>query len=249
MYVASKQLEWPTSRLEPRALGVRSPFRRPQPLVNSGGVIRGEMVSLADRQTTAQQAGQGFSFGRFTLLTGERRFLAGGQSVELGSRAYDVLLTLVESGGALVTKDALLTRVWANVAVEENNIQVQVSALRRVFGPERDWIVTISGRGYRFIAPVVALPGVGRVEHAVTPLRLEAGKAPRMSILVLPLVARGDDSARDWFADGITDSLTTDLARSLPGSMVVAQTTADTYRGSAADVREISRRGRCPLRA
>ena len=183
------------------------------------------------------------AFGRFVLQTHERRLLADGQAVELGSRAFDVLLMLAESEGALVTKDAILTRVWPDVAVEENNIQVQVSALRRVFGPDRDWIVTIPGRGYRFTAAVVALTDdEPQQDDDAPPQRLAGGIPSRLSILVLPLAARGNEAGQGWFADSITDSLTNDLARALPGSTVIAQTTADTYKRNGADIREIGRR-------
>ncbi len=182
------------------------------------------------------------AFGRFVLYPHERRLLGDGQAIELGSRAFDVLLMLVESDGALVTKDAILTRVWPDVAVEENNIQVQVSALRRVFGPDRDWIYTIPGRGYRFTAAVVPMADAEQErEDSALPHRI-GGKLSRMSILVLPLAARGDEAGQGWFADSVTDSLTTDLARALPVSTVIAQTTADTYQRSGADAREIGRR-------
>lgn len=179
----------------------------------------------------------GFGFGSFVLQRWEHQLLKDGQPVELGTRALDVLLLLAESNGALVTKEDVLDRVWGKVAVEENNIQVQVCALRRVLGPDRNWIVTVPGRGYRFTAPVVALDKDEDEDED----RAETGATPRMSILVLPLAARGEVPGQDWFADSVTDSLTTDLARALPGSTVVAQTTADTYRNHHADVREIGR--------
>lgn len=68
--------------------------------------------------------------------------------MELGHRAFDVLLALVERAGQLVTKDELLAQVWPGVVVEENNLQVQVSALRKILGPSA--ITTTAGRGYRF---------------------------------------------------------------------------------------------------
>lgn len=178
-----------------------------------------------------------YRFGRFVLRRSQRLLLADGEPVELGSRAFEILLMLAESAGALVTKTAILDRVWSGLAVEENNLQVQVSTLRRVLGADRDWIVTIAGQGYRFTAPVAVPSDKGALpRHAVT-----GQEPPRLSILVLPFASRGDCPALDWFADGITDSLTTDLARALPNCTVIAQTTANTYKGRAADVREIGR--------
>ena len=78
-----------------------------------------------------------YSFGRFFVLRShERLLLAGDAPVALGSRAVEVLLALVEAGGVLLTKGALLDRVWPGVAVEENNLQVQVMAIRRALGPQ-----------------------------------------------------------------------------------------------------------------
>jgi non-specific serine/threonine protein kinase len=89
-----------------------------------------------------------YRFGRFELQPDKRRLLAAGAPVDVGSRAFDLLVMLVERDGHLVTKDELLERVWPKAIVEENTLQAQVSALRKILGPEA--IATISGRGYRF---------------------------------------------------------------------------------------------------
>ena len=186
----------------------------------------------------------GYTFGRFVLRRRERLLLLDGAPVELGSRAVEVLLALVEADGALLTKGALMDRVWPDTAVEENNLQVQISALRRALGPDRDWIATVPGRGYRFTGPVEVQSDeeVATAAPKAT-LHLPSGQAaPPMSVLILPFAARGADPTQGWFADSVTDSLTTDLARALPpGSAVIAQTSADAYRGHAADVRAIGR--------
>src|SRR5207302_1630461 len=78
----------------------------------------------------------------------QRRLLNDGHPVELGHRAFDVLLALVERAGQLVTKDQLLSLVWPGVVVEENNLQVQISALRKILGTAA--IATAAGRGYCF---------------------------------------------------------------------------------------------------
>lgn len=101
-------------------------------------------------------ATQRYRFGRFELQPDEGRLLADGDSVPLGPRAFQVLLTLVENGGRLVTKDVLLDRVWPDAVVVENALQVHVSALRKILGP--DAISTATGRGYRFTLPVTEIP-------------------------------------------------------------------------------------------
>ena len=90
-------------------------------------------------------------FGRFEVLRRESLLLADGKPVELGSRAFDVLLALIDGAGMLVTKSELIERGWPGQAVEENNVQVQIHVLRRALGRDRDLIQTVAGRGYRFV--------------------------------------------------------------------------------------------------
>src|SRR4029077_12119078 len=93
-------------------------------------------------------------FGRFRLLPHRRELRADGVAVELGGRAFAVRVVLAEARGGLVTKDEILSRVWPDTVVEENNLVVQISALRKALGEDRDFIRTVSGRGYRFVAEI-----------------------------------------------------------------------------------------------
>jgi predicted ATPase/DNA-binding winged helix-turn-helix (wHTH) protein len=97
-----------------------------------------------------QEEPQGLGFGRFRIFPREGRLLAGDEPVPLGSRAFDLLLALAEANGTIVRKDVLISRVWQKQFVSENNLQAQVTALRKALGPDRDLIRTISGRGYQF---------------------------------------------------------------------------------------------------
>src|SRR5260370_30616505 len=100
---------------------------------------------------SAVRAEAAIEFGRFRVLLRRRRLLADGVPVELGPRAFDLLLVLLEADGALVTKKELLRRVWLGIVVSEENLKVQVSALRKALGADRDLVRTEFGRGYRFI--------------------------------------------------------------------------------------------------
>ena len=86
-----------------------------------------------------------YRFGHFELQPSERRLLVSGTPATIRPRAFDLLIALVECAGQLVTKDELLERVWPKLVVEENNLQVQVSTLRKLLGSEA--IVTVPGRG------------------------------------------------------------------------------------------------------
>ena len=96
-------------------------------------------------------------FGRFVLDPVQRQLRVDGTAARLGARAFDVLLALVERRERVVGKQELLDVVWPNVVVEENNLQVHISSLRKVLGPQT--IATVPGRGYRFTAPLEAAPG------------------------------------------------------------------------------------------
>ncbi|HSZ89107.1 MAG TPA: winged helix-turn-helix domain-containing protein, partial [Acetobacteraceae bacterium] len=106
------------------------------------------------------------AFGCYEVVPQRRELLAEGQPIRLGRRAFDMLMGLIEARGSVVSKDDLMARVWPGQIVEENNIEVQVSALRTAFGPSRHLIRTVFGRGYQFtgdIRPIAASPA-----HSVT---------------------------------------------------------------------------------
>src|SRR5258706_2741891 len=98
-----------------------------------------------------------FAFGPFRLLSAQRLLLEGDKPVRLGSRAFDTLAALVGRAGEVVGKEELIARVWPQTFVEESNLKIQVSALRRALGDGHAghrFIVTVPGRGYNFVAPV-----------------------------------------------------------------------------------------------
>ena len=93
-------------------------------------------------------------FGRFKVVPHRRELLAEGRPIELGGRAFDVLIALVEASGTVVSKDELMRRVWAGRIVEENTLQGAISALRKAFGTDRALIRTVAGRGYQFTSEI-----------------------------------------------------------------------------------------------
>ena len=99
-----------------------------------------------------------YDFGEFRLDAGQRLLTSrDGRVLPLVSRAFDTLLYLVERPGELVSKDALLKAVWPGTIVEENNLNQSIAAIRRALGEragEHKYIVTIAGRGFKFVAPV-----------------------------------------------------------------------------------------------
>lgn len=103
-------------------------------------------------------------FGRFELHPQRRLLLDGERPLPIGARALDILLVLVESAGKIVSKEAIIARVWPRTFVEEINLRVHISALRRVLGvcpQSRDYITNVRQRGYSFVAHVEQVSQTG----------------------------------------------------------------------------------------
>ena len=101
-----------------------------------------------------------YVFGPFRFIPGQELLLHGEAPLRLGSRALGILAALVEHPGELITKEELIAKVWPTVVVDEGNLKVQIASLRRALGAAGDdgrYVVTLNGRGYRFVAPVTAI--------------------------------------------------------------------------------------------
>ena len=136
------------------------------------------------------------AFGNFELQPERRCLLQAGEPVAIGTRAFDVLLALAERSAQVVTKSELLDLVWPGLVVEENNLQVQISSLRKLLGPQA--IATIPGRGYRFVAPLnnETLAAGGSDVPAISGLEAAAAARPSQTNLPLgwaPLLGRSAD--------------------------------------------------------
>ncbi len=186
--------------------------------------------------------------------------------VAIGGRALDLLGVLVGRHGEVISKDEIMAAVWPNRVVEDGNLTLQISALRRILDrgrTEGSFIQTVARRGYRFAAPVVRVtaeaaavtfvkPKASQGVAAASPVKARAsqgtaanpqsgtGPLPRLSIAVLPFTNLSSDPEQEYFADGITDDLTTDLSR-IAGSFVIACSTAFTYKGKLVDVKQVGR--------
>ncbi|MBV8407903.1 MAG: winged helix-turn-helix domain-containing protein [Alphaproteobacteria bacterium] len=136
------------------------------------------------------------AFGRFLLRPLQLELLADGHPVKLGRRACDVLIALIEARGAVLSKEALMERVWPGRIVEENALQSQISALRSAFGRDRELIRTVSGRGYQFIgelraqSPRETKPVVSRFATSTAAKRSPPSNLP---LPVSELIGRGNE--------------------------------------------------------
>jgi TolB-like protein len=178
-------------------------------------------------------------FGPFRLDLRHRTLTGEGAPIELKSKAFDLLAVLASAQGKVVTKDELMTKVWPGLVVEESNIQVHISALRKALGEGRDrpvHLFTVSGRGYRFVG---AQPSPSEISGA--PGSAEPPALPdRPSIAVLPFQNMSSDPEQEYFADGIVEDIIAGLSR-LKWLFVIARNSSFVYKGKAVDVRQLGR--------
>jgi TolB-like protein len=183
---------------------------------------------------------EGFRFDRRGGLF--RRGHGADAPVEIGSRALDILGVLVARAGDVVSKDEIVAAVWPGRVVEDSNLTVQISALRRVLdrgGLNGSCIQTVPARGYRFVVPVTRRVIDAQVD-ATALSRDPASPHRRLSIVVLPFTNLSDDPDQQYFAHGITEDLTIDLSR-LWDMFVISCTTAFTYRNKSVTTKQIGR--------
>ncbi len=130
-----------------------------------------------------------------------------------------------------------MTRVWPGLAVEENNIQVHISALRKALDEGKDgqaYVITVPGRGYRLVGTKAALSfSVGDVEPRPGPVIPD-----KPSIAVLPFQSMSDDPAQQYFADGVVEEIITALSR-FSGLFVIARNSSFTYKGRSVDIKQV----------
>ena len=201
-----------------------------------------------------------YRFESFELLAARREVRVNGLVVPLGGRAYDLLLVLVEHRDRVVGKDELMAKVWPGQVVEENNLTVQVTALRKVIGSAA--IATVSGRGYRLTAHLTAraladepalasadaaplvpqslpsLPSLPSLSGAAEQGALDLPNIP--SIAVLPFENLSGDPSQDYVADGLVEDIITALAR-MKAFFVIARNSSFVYKGRAVDIKRVGR--------
>lgn len=168
-------------------------------------------------------------FGRFRLDRGRRELFCDGKLVRLPGRAHDVLYVLASARGEIVSKDELMARLWPGRVVEEGNIYVHVSALRKALDeqdPGRSHIVTVPGHGYR-------VASLGDSPFAAILLVPD-----RPSIAVMPFVDLSGDQAQEHVADSMVEEIITALDR-YRWFFVMARGSAATFKGQPRDPKTI----------
>lgn len=176
--------------------------------------------------------------GLFRLDAESESLLRGDEPTRLGRRAVAVLRALLQRAGEPVSKESLIEAAWPGLAIEENNLSVQISALRRVLGPEGNgssWIETLPRRGYRYIGPLIAV-----VNDAGTASQASPEPPEKPSVAVLPFSNPGTNRKHAHFADGMVEDIITALSR-FRSLFVIARNSSFVYRGKPVDTKLIGR--------
>lgn len=188
-----------------------------------------------------------YKFRNCCLNPAERRVVKDKKYLELTPKTFDVLQLLVERRGEIVSKDEILEKVWNGSFVEEGNLPVHVSKLRRMLDETRSepFIETVQGSGYRFISPVQALGEDEWQKHLPEKSHSPQSAAAKISekfvfdsIAVLPLENESKNEEIDYLADGLTESLINGLSHA-PNLKVIARNTVFRYKNKQADAKEV----------
>src|SRR5215831_16046781 len=181
-------------------------------------------------------------FGDHVLDIERRELRRGAEPIALEPQVFDLLVYLVRNRDRVVSKDDLIDNVWGGRIVSDSALTSRINAARRAVndsGAEQRIIRTVQRRGIRFIGEVSedTEPASGIL---AAPAATEALTAPRLSIVVLPFANLSDDPEQQYFADGVTGDLMTDLSR-IPDMLVISRNTAFTYRAKPIDTKQIGR--------
>lgn len=172
-------------------------------------------------------------FDGHSLDIDRRELRRGDEMVALQPQVFDLLVYLMQNRERVVSRDDLLVAVWGGRIVSELTLAARINAARKAVGDSgaaQRLIQTMPRKGFRFIGEV-------REEQASTPT---SPRAPHLSMVVLPFLNLSNDPQQEYFADGITDDLTTDLSR-LADMLVISRNTAFTYRNKSIDTKQIGR--------
>lgn len=180
-----------------------------------------------------------YKFSEFILNQKTFTFYRQNLPIHLSSRAFEILLYLIERRGAVVGKNEILEKIWQDSFVEEANLPVHISALRRVLQEKKGesrFIKTISGRGYSFIADVREIEESEIVRKTVGDQNLKEKKD--ISIAVLPFTFENNSEDNEFLSNGITQSLIGDLSK-IQDLRVLAYSAVKPYKHSELELQEI----------
>ncbi|MCA1394039.1 MULTISPECIES: winged helix-turn-helix domain-containing tetratricopeptide repeat protein [unclassified Bradyrhizobium] len=175
--------------------------------------------------------------------TERRELCRGADLIPVSPQVFDLLHYLIRNRERVVSKDEIISAIWNGRIVSDAALTTRLNAARTAIGDsgeKQHLIKTLPRKGFRFVGTVHEdhWRAVAATHGSTDTSRL--APAPRLSIVVLPFANIGGDSEQDYFADGVTESLNTDLSR-ISGSFVIGRHTAFAYKGKPIDLKQIGR--------
>jgi len=187
-----------------------------------------------------------YLFEEYAFDTDRRELHRGADVVSVAPQVFDLLDYLIRNRERVVSKDELINAIWNGRSVSDAALTTRLNAARGAIGDtgeKQRLIKTLARKGFRFVGAVqeqrLAITQVDSLERNDDTAQ-RAFSPPRLSIVVLPFVNLSGDSEQDYFVDGVTESLTTDLSR-INGAFVIARNTAFTFKGKPVDVKKLGR--------
>jgi adenylate cyclase len=185
-----------------------------------------------------------YRFENHALDLARGRLMTAGGEIELPPKPYDLLRYMVENAGRLISKEEIVGAVWDKAVVTDQSLARCVSDVRAAIGDHAHSIIkTVPRRGYLFAVDVVRQDNIdAQGEFASTALAQNVDRAAtgRASIAVLPFTNMGGDPTQEYFSDGLTEDIITELSR-FSELLVIARNSTFRYKGKASDIREIGR--------
>jgi TolB-like protein len=203
-----------------------------------------------------------YLFGDCTVDTGRRELHRANDLVPVAPQVFDLLVYLIQNRERVVSKDDLIGAVWNGRIVSDAAVTTRMNAARNTIGDtgqKQDLIKTLPRKGFRFVGTVRetgadaaaadrsdGVPEHAAIRQAPDPPAYNGASItnrpspPPLSIVVLPFTNLSADPEQDYFVDGVTESLTTDLSR-IRGSFVIGRHTAFAFKGRAVDIKQIGR--------
>lgn len=179
-------------------------------------------------------------FGRYRLRRSERQLMSPEGPVELSARSFDILSLLLGRPDEVISKDDLFDAAWSGMVVEDNTLQVHISALRKVL--DAGMITTVHGRGYKYSGPQPKEVSSMTDRPVETASPANAPRmSPRPSIAVLPFHNLSGDPEQDYFSDGITEDIIAELGK-FREFLVIARNSSFRFRDRARDVADVAGR-------
>ncbi|MET4631651.1 TolB-like protein/tetratricopeptide (TPR) repeat protein [Bradyrhizobium sp. I1.8.5] len=182
-----------------------------------------------------------FLFEDYALDTGRRELQRATDVVVVAPQVFDLLEYLIRNRERVVSKDDLINAIWKGRIVSDAALTTRLNAARSAIGDtgeKQQLIKTLPRKGFRFVGAVQEARRPAN--ETVGPVERTGDTPPRLSIVVLPFANLSGDREQDYFVDGVTESLTTDLSR-ISGSFVIARNSAVSYKGRAVDARQVGR--------